>query len=148
MALFVLPALECAVATVNMLATRMFTPRRIPKLDFSKGIPHSCATVVAVPALLTSEEQVKQAVQGLEVRFLANRDPNLHFALLTDLPDSTQQFDEKESLAKLCSRLLRELDEKYAHENKGRLFHFHRHRKYNSGGRSVDGLGEKTRQAS
>ena len=24
----------------------------------------------------------------LEVRFLANLDPNLHFALLTDLPDS------------------------------------------------------------
>jgi hypothetical protein len=130
-ALFVLPALECAVATVNMLATRMFPPRRIPKLDFSKGIPQSCATVVAVPALLTSEGQVMQAVQGLEVRFLANRDRNLHFALLTDLPDSTEQFDEKESLAKLCSRLLRELDEKYAHENRGRLFHFHRHRKYN-----------------
>ena len=130
-ALFELPALECAVATVNMLATRMFTPRKIPKLDFSKGIPPSCATVVAVPALLTSEEQVMQAVQGLEVRFLANRDPNLHFALLTDLPDSTQQFDEKESLAELCSRLMRELDEKYAHRNKGRLFHFHRHRRFN-----------------
>ncbi len=130
-ALLVLPALECAVATVNMLATRMFTPRRIPKLDFSKGIPLSCATVVAVPALLTSEEQVLQAVHGLEVRFLANRDPNLHFALLTDLPDSTQQFDEKESLVKQCSRLVRELDEKYAYKNKGRLFYFHRYRKYN-----------------
>jgi cyclic beta-1,2-glucan synthetase len=130
-ALFELPALECAIATVNMLATRMFAPRKIPKLDFSKGIPHSCATVVAVPALLTSEEQVSQAVQGLEVRFLANRDPNLHFALLTDLPDATQQFDEKERLVRQCSLLLRELDKKYAHENKGRLFHFHRNRKYN-----------------
>jgi hypothetical protein len=130
-ALFVLPALECAVATVNMLATRMFPPRKIPKLDFSKGIPQSCATVVGVPALLTNERQVMQAVQGLEVRYLGNRDPNLHFALLTDLPDSTQQFDEKESLAKLCSELVQSLDEKYAHENKGRLFHFHRNRKYN-----------------
>lgn len=130
-ALFELPALECAVATVNMLATRTFTPRKIPKFDFSKGIPSTSATVVAVPALLTSEAQVSQAVQGLEVRFLANRDPNLHFALLTDLPDSTQQFDDKESLVEQCSRLLRELDEKYARENKGRLFHFHRQRKYN-----------------
>jgi len=130
-ALFALPALECAVATVNILATRIFAPRKIPKLDFSKGIPNSCATVVAVPALLTSEKQLLQAVKGLEVRFLANRDPNLHFALLTDLPDATQQFDEKESLVKLCSRLLRDLDDKYSHENKGRLFHFHRHRIYN-----------------
>jgi cyclic beta-1,2-glucan synthetase len=131
LALFVLPALECAVTTVNMLATRLFSPRKIPKLDFSAGIPQSCATVVAVPALLTNEEQVLQAVLGLEVRFLANRDPNLHFALLTDLPDATQQFNERESLVGLCSRLLRELDEKYAHENKGRLFHFHRNRTYN-----------------
>jgi cyclic beta-1,2-glucan synthetase len=131
-ALFVLPALECAVATVNMLATRMVAPRKIPKLDFSGGIPNSCATVVAVPALLTSKEQVSQAVQGLEVRFLANRDPNLHFALLTDLPDSTEQFDDKESLVEQCSRLLRELDDKYGRQNIGRLFHFHRQRKYNT----------------
>jgi len=130
-ALLVLPALECALAAVNLLATSVFHPRRIPKLDFSKGIPHACATVVAVPALLTSEEQVRQAVQGLEIRFVANRDANLHFALLTDLPDSAQQFDERESLVELCSRLMRELDEKYARENKGRLFHFHRHRIYN-----------------
>lgn len=130
-ALFALPALECAVATVNMLATRMFAPRRIPKLDFSTGIPNSCATAVVVPALLTSEKQVLQAVKGIEVRFLANRDPNLHFALLTDVPDAAQQFDETESLVRLCSRLLQELDEKYGPENKGRLFHFHRHRTYN-----------------
>ncbi len=131
-ALFVLPALECAVAIVNTVATRILAPRKIPKLDFSSGIPSSCTTVVAVPALLTSEKQVRQAVKGIQVRFLANRDPNLHFALLTDLPDSAQQFDEKESLVGLCSRLLQELDESYSHENKGRLFHFHRHRVYNT----------------
>jgi cyclic beta-1,2-glucan synthetase len=131
-ALFILPALECAVAMVNSVATRMLSPRKIPKLDFSSGIPSSCTTVVAVPALLTSEKQVRQAVKGIEVRFLANRDANLHFALLTDLPDATRQFDEKEPLVGLCSRLLQELDDKYGRENKGRLFHFHRHRVYNA----------------
>jgi cyclic beta-1,2-glucan synthetase len=129
--LVLLPALECAVATVNMLATRMVPPKKVPKLDFSGGIPKSCATVVAVPALLTDEAQVRQAVFGLEVRFVVNRDPNLHFALLSDLPDSMQQFDEKESLVELACRLLRELDEKYVRENKGRFFLFHRNRLYN-----------------
>jgi cyclic beta-1,2-glucan synthetase len=130
--LFVLPALECAVAMVNTVVTRMLAPRKIPKLDFSSGIPSSRTTVVAVPALLTSEKQVRQAVKGIEVRFLANRDPNLHFVLLTDLPDSTQQFDEKEPIVGLCSRLLQELDDKYRRDNKGRLFHFHRYRVYDS----------------
>jgi len=130
--LVLLPALECAVATINMLATRMVPPKKIPKLDFSIGIPQSCATVVAVPALLTNEVQVRQAVVGLEVRFLANRDPNLHFALLSDLPDSMQQFDEKESLVELACRLLRDLDDKYACQKRGRFFLFHRNRLYNS----------------
>jgi cyclic beta-1,2-glucan synthetase len=30
-------------------------------------------------------------VENLEVRFLGNHDPNIHFALLTDLPDSHEQ---------------------------------------------------------
>ncbi len=44
--------------------------------------------LVAVPSLLLNETQVRELVNDLEVRFLANREPNLHFALLTDLPDS------------------------------------------------------------
>jgi len=130
--LLLLPVLECAVALVNMLATRAVPPTRIPRLDFSKGIPPECATVVAVPVLFTCEAQVRQAVKGLEVRYLANRDPNLHFVLLSDLPDAGQQFDRWESLVELASRLVLDLDEKYARENKGRFFYFHRPRTYNS----------------
>jgi len=130
--LLVLPAVECAVAAVNLLATRIFPPRKLPKLDYSEGIPSDCATVVAVPTLLTSIEQVRLAVRNLEVRFLANRDPYLHFALVTDLPDAHQQFDDKESLVELCSGLIQELNGKYGRENKGAFFHFHRHRVFNA----------------
>ena len=56
-------------------------PEPLPKLDFSKGIPDDCATLVAVPSLLLNEKQVRELVNDLEVRFLANRDPHLHFAL-------------------------------------------------------------------
>jgi cyclic beta-1,2-glucan synthetase len=129
--LLALPAVECAVAAVNLFATRIFPPRKLAKLDFSKGIPNECATVVAVPTLLSSAEQVRQAVRGLEVRFLANRDQNLQFALVTDLPDAAQQFDEKESLVKLCSSLIEELNAEYGPEKKGTFFHFHRRRIFN-----------------
>ena len=44
--------------------------------------------MVVVPTLLTSEEQMIRAVRDLEIRFLANRDANIHFALLTDPPDA------------------------------------------------------------
>jgi cyclic beta-1,2-glucan synthetase len=132
-ALFLIPAVECAVATINLVAAALFKPKRLPRLDFSRGIPKECATVVAVPTLISSEEQVRHAVRGLEIRFLANRDANLHFALLTDAPDSTQQFDEKDAgLDALCSDLIEELNRKYAHEQKGTFSHFHRHRTYNT----------------
>ena len=130
-ALFVLPAIECAVTTMNLLATRLFSPQRLPRLDFAKGIPPDCVTVVAVPTLLTSEAQVRAAVHGLEIRFLANRDANLHFALLTDPPDSIHEFDDKDQLASVCSRLIDQLNQKYGRDEKGSFFHFHRHRTYN-----------------
>jgi len=129
--LFVLPAMECAVTTMNLLATKLFSPKRLPRLDFSKGIPDDCATVVAVPTLLTSEAQARAAVHGLEIRFLANRDANLHFALLTDPPDSIYEFDDKDRLAELCSQLIDQLNQKYGPAKRGSFFHFHRHRTYN-----------------
>ncbi len=133
-ALLLVPAVECAVATMNLLAAALFKPKRLPRLDFSRGIPKECATVVAVPTLISSEEQVRHAVRGLEIRFLANRDANLHFALLTDAPDSTQEFDEKDAgLDALCSELIEKLNRKYAHEHKGSFSLFHRHRTYNAG---------------
>jgi cyclic beta-1,2-glucan synthetase len=130
--LFLVPAVECAVATMNLLAAALFKPKRLPRLDFSKGIPKDCATVVVVPTLLSSEEQVRHAVRALEIRFLGNRDANLHFALLTDSLDSTQQFDDKDdALVNLCSSLVERLNQTYGREGKGTFSHLHRHRMYN-----------------
>jgi hypothetical protein len=130
-ALFLLPAAECAVALVNQVVTTLFPPKILPKLDFSEGIPAEFSTAVVVPTLLISEEQMRRAVRDLEIRFLANRDSNLHFALLTDPPDAAQQFDDKDTLAEQCARLIQKLNDKYAHEKKGSFFLFHRQRAYN-----------------
>jgi cyclic beta-1,2-glucan synthetase len=131
LALFLLPAAECAVALVNQLATTLFPPKPLPKLDFSRGVPDEFTTMVVVPTLLTSEEQVNRAVKDLEIRFLANRDANLHFALLTDPPDSAQQFDDKDKLAEQCAHLIEALNARYSGDGKGSFFLFHRHRAYN-----------------
>ncbi len=129
--LFLLPAAECAVALVNQLATTLFPPKPLPKLDFSDGVPAEFTTMVVVPTLLISEGQMHRAVRDLEVRFLANRDANVHFALLTDPPDAAQQFDDKDKLADQCAHLIQALNAKYAPEGKGSFFLFHRHRAYN-----------------
>ncbi len=60
----------------------------MPKLDFSEGVPDDCVTMVVVPTLLLNEKQVRRLVDDLEVRYLGNTSRNLHFALLSDMPDS------------------------------------------------------------
>ena len=81
-----------------------------------------------------NEKQVRKLVNDLEVRFLANRDPNLHFALLTDLPDSVSKPHEKDShpLVDLASRLIIELNAKYQSPSNGVFLLLHRHRIYNT----------------
>jgi cyclic beta-1,2-glucan synthetase len=128
---FVLPASESAVGMMNRLLAFILPPRSLPKLDFSPGIPGDCVTMVGIPTLLISEEQVRQLVRDLEVRYLGNRDPNLHFALLTDPPDSPEPLNESDKLVDLCSRLIRDLNDQYRGERGGSFFHFHRRQVYN-----------------
>ena len=76
--LLLLPATQVAVDFMNHLVTALLPPRALPKLDFSAGVPADCSTMVAVPSLLLNEAQVRDLVRHLEIRFLANRDPNIY----------------------------------------------------------------------
>ena len=131
MAALLLPCSQSAVQVINYLVTSLLQPQILPKINFTKGIPDHCLTLVAVPTLLLSETQVRRLVDDLEVRFLGNHDPNLHFALLTDLPDSPAQAHEDDPLVSLCASLVTGLNEKYADHGMGSFFLLHRHRLYN-----------------
>jgi hypothetical protein len=125
-----LPVMQCAVDLVNNSVTAILDPDPLPKLDFSNGIPTEYSTLVAVPSLLLNEEQVRSLVCDLEVRFLANRDPHLHYALLTDLPDavSKPRTNDTDPLAELAIQLIDELNAKYSLQKKGGFILLHRHR--------------------
>ena len=73
---------------MNWLATLLASPHPLPRMDFSQGIPPESRTLVVVPTMLTSAQNIEDLVEALEVRFLANRDDNLHFGLLTDFRDA------------------------------------------------------------
>ena len=131
--LMLLPASQCAVDLVNDAVTAFFEAQPLPKLDFSETIPAECTTLVAVPSLLQKEEQVRALVSNLEVRFLGNRDPHLHFALLTDLPDSVAKPHEMDShpLVELASQLIGELNARYNSPGDGAFMLLHRRRIFN-----------------
>jgi cyclic beta-1,2-glucan synthetase len=126
--LLLLPATQAAVAFVNGLANLLVLPKVLPRLDFSKSIPDNCATVVAVPTLLLNEAQVRDLVLDLEIRFLANRAPQIHFALLTDCPDADRPFDERDRLVDVCRELIEGLNRRYPGSP---FLMLHRYRVYN-----------------
>lgn len=129
-----LPVTQGAVDLVNNTVTSLFKAQALPKLDFSDGIPTEYTTLVAVPTLLMNEKQTRELVQDLEVRFLANQDPNLHFALLTDLPDSITRPREKDTdpLVDLAVRLINDLNARYSSQKNGSFLLLHRHRLFNA----------------
>jgi len=131
MLVLLLPCSQSAAQLMNYLTTALLRPEILPKLNFLETIPEDCTTLVAVPALLLNEKQVHRLVDDLEVRFLGNHGRNLHFALLTDLPDSPVPSREDDPLVDRCAKLIKELNEKYSGQQMGSFLMLHRHRIYN-----------------
>jgi cyclic beta-1,2-glucan synthetase len=139
-ALLLLATSQIAVGMVNWLATLLITPRPLPRMDFSLGIPPQSRTLVVVPTLLTSAENIESLVEALEVRFLANQDAHLHFGLLTDFPDApTETLPEDGYLLELAQKGIDGLNKRYgfaANPDRdgvpaGGFFLFHRPRLWN-----------------
>jgi cyclic beta-1,2-glucan synthetase len=132
--LALLPATQGGVDLVNNAITTLFTAQPLPKIDFSKGVPESAATLVVIPTLLLNEKQVRELCDELEARYLANQDPNIHFGLLTDLPDSVARpFDEdRNPLVRMAVQAIDDLNEKYGRAKAGSFILLHRHGVFNS----------------
>ncbi|MBV9267247.1 MAG: glycosyl transferase [Acidobacteriaceae bacterium] len=141
--LLILPATQAAVEVMNYLVTTVLTPAPLPKLDFSKGVDPDSATIVAIPTLLINEKQIRGLIDDLEVRYLVNRDRNIFYALLTDLPDTAEPAEEQDARIDLAVCLIDELNEKYAGEPYGGFYMFHRHRVYNPRERAWMGFERK-----
>ncbi|HLF95567.1 MAG TPA: cyclic beta 1-2 glucan synthetase, partial [Methylococcaceae bacterium] len=130
--LSVLGTSHLGVALVNWLTTLLTTPHALPRMDFSDGIPAQFRTLVVVPTLLTSAQSIEALSEALEVRFLANRDENLHFGLLTDFADAHEETAaEDKPLLRLAQARIDDLNEKYPGATRDTFFLFHRPRRWN-----------------
>jgi len=120
------------VAIVNWLATLLVPPHPLPRMDFSKGIPQDLRTLVVVPTMLTGTQNIEDLFKAMEVRFLANREKHLYFALLTDFCDAMEAtLPEDDSLLRLAQKRTQDLNEKYKSLEGDTFFLFHRPRRWN-----------------
>jgi len=132
--LALLPASQGGVDLVNNTVTALMKAHSLPKIDFSKGVPAEATSFVVVPTLLFNKDQVRELFDQLEARYLSNQDPNIHFGLLTDLPDiKTRPLDENSNpLAAFAAQCVNDLNAKYGNEKGGSFFLLHRHRIFNA----------------
>jgi cyclic beta-1,2-glucan synthetase len=145
-------ASQLAVALVNWAAGMLATPRMLPRMDYALGIAPTARTLVVVPSLLDNAQAIEELVEQLEVRFLANRDAELYFGLLTDFNDAaTETCSGDDALVRLAAQRIAALNDKHrAHGRQGkhrqsaspdesprdaydgdRFFLFHRPRRWN-----------------
>jgi cellobiose phosphorylase len=138
-AIWILIAFACmtqlAMTLVNWVTMMLIRPRVLPRMDYSKGLPTEQRSIVAVPTMLSSIGEIDDLVEALEVRFLANRDANLSFALLTDFRDAaTETMPEDEALLLQARHAIEALNIKYSGgdpKNVGCFFLLHRPRRWN-----------------
>ncbi len=130
-ALALLPASEVATILVQRVAALLISPRRLPRLDPQAGVPAGARTMVVVPTILESVERAREIVEHLEVQALGNLDPQVHFAILSDLPDSEEPERPEDGLIVAAARAgIEELNRR--HGDAARFFLFHRERRWNS----------------
>jgi cellobiose phosphorylase len=128
---------QLAIAIVNALLTLCVKPSLLPRMDLAAGIPAQSRTAVVVPAMLASVKAVRELTDAMEVRFLANPDANLRFALLTDFVDAPEQtLPEDAQLLRVAQEAIAALNAKYRGAHGGRpdgdiFFLFHRPRLWN-----------------
>jgi cyclic beta-1,2-glucan synthetase len=94
--LAILPLSDVAVALVNHWITSRFGPKALPGLALRDGVPSGLRTMVVVPTLLTTREEIEEQIERLEVHYLANQGGDLYFALLSDWTDSATESTEED----------------------------------------------------
>lgn len=125
----IFPASQLATSTINYLITRLLPPVTLPKMSFEEsGIPAEFRSLVIVPVILADTEMVREEIEKLEIRYLANPEANLLFGLFGDFSDSLREHAEGDSaVLETAVDGIRELNRRY---NTERFFYFHREREW------------------
>ncbi len=124
---------QFAVTIVNRLAALTALPQILPRMDFDRGIPAAARTLVAVPCMLASQDVVARLLEDLEIRFLANRDEQLKFALLTDFPDAqSETLPSDEALLMQAAIGIERLNAEYSEPGNDIFFLLQRPRRWNA----------------
>jgi len=134
--LVALPLIMCiaqfGISVSNWMASIFVKPVALARMDFEEEIPAEFRTLIAIPTMLSSASAIERLLEALELRYLANRDPCLHYALVTDLTDaSLEEMPTDADLIRQACDGIERLNSKYQDTRNDIFFLFHRSRTWN-----------------
>ena len=131
--LLMIPAADIAIALAQRVIAWAIPPRRLPRLDFSDGLPDAARTMVVVPTMLTSTASVAALLEHIEVLALGNLDPRIHFAVLSDFTDAdARELAGDPPILAAARAGIENLNRRFGPEHADRFFLFHRARRWNA----------------
>ncbi|CCB86235.1 protein ndvB [Parachlamydia acanthamoebae UV-7] len=124
--LALIPISEMSIQFINSLFSLILDPFVLPKMSYDIGIPEKYKTLVIVPIKVASSKEIQDHFMHLEVNYLANSDPMLHYGLFVDLADAPERYlPEDDVIMECCLKGMEHLENKYG---KGKFFLFSRQR--------------------
>lgn len=111
-----IPASEAVLAVMHRLIGESLPPRPLPRLALADGIPASARTLVVIPAMLTDAAAIAALAHRLLLHHLANPEPQVQLALLTDWVDApAEKLPSDEPLLALAVAALDALNRSHGH---------------------------------
>jgi cyclic beta-1,2-glucan synthetase len=129
--LSLIPASDLVVSIINWDITHTVSPRLVPKMDLSKGVPPEARTMVVVPVILSDETTVRELLDKIEIAHLGNQDEHIHFGLIGDFADAaTENQPDDGPIIDAALHGIEELNERYSEGQPVRFHFFHRRRQW------------------
>ncbi|QPC88131.1 protein ndvB [Mesorhizobium sp. NBSH29] len=129
---FALPAADATLGLFNTMVLLFLKPTRLVGYEYKAGLSSSERTLVVVPALIGSREDIEENLRNLEVHYLANGKGDVRFALLSDWADSdVEQKPSDLQLLDFARAEVGKLNALYPMDGTPRFHVLHRRRLYN-----------------
>ncbi|WP_127495107.1 GH36-type glycosyl hydrolase domain-containing protein [Paenibacillus glycanilyticus] len=127
------PVSEWVMTGLNFGIERICRAKPLLRFDYSSGIAAEAATMVVIPAIWSTVQEVDELADRLEIHYLGNRDPNIHYALLGDFTDAKEEsLPSDEILVAAVKARIDRLNRMYG--DSGTTFHYYqRARLWNPG---------------
>jgi cyclic beta-1,2-glucan synthetase len=125
-------SIHLPIVISRLLQPALCHPSKWQRMDFSAGIPDEYRTLIVMPVLLDGRNS-RCCIATLEEHYLANREENLKFCLLTDFADADcERMPEDKPILELLINGVADLNRKYGGVDRNDFILLHRGRSWSS----------------